>query len=127
MTHGNAFQEGRDGDLAGLIRDFEGWVDAFAGALRELAEERLTGVDDTGLVAATVSGTGRLLRVTIDPRAMRDLGHSDLGPAVLQAILAARAAMGEGLEKAMTALSGGRPPAGQDVLQPYFDAVLRQE
>ncbi|MEV4892478.1 YbaB/EbfC family nucleoid-associated protein [Nonomuraea sp. NPDC055795] len=127
MTHGDAFQQGRDGDLAGLIRDFEGWVDAFAGALRELAEQRLTGVDDTGRVEATISGTGRLLRVTIDPRAIRDLGHAELGPAVLQAILAARAAMGEGLEKTMTALSGGRPPAEQDVLRPYFDAVLRQE
>ncbi|MFE0156753.1 YbaB/EbfC family nucleoid-associated protein [Nonomuraea sp. NPDC059007] len=127
MTHAGAFNQGRDGDLDGLVRDFQGWVHAFAGALSELADRRLTGVDDTGRVAATISGTGRLLQVTIDPRAIRDLDHAALGQAVFQAILAARERMGEGLDETIAALSGGRSTAEPDVLQPYFDAVLRQE
>jgi DNA-binding protein YbaB len=127
MTHSDAFNEGREGDIPGLIREIEGWVDAFAGALRDLEERRLTGADDTGRVAATVSGSGRLLRVAIDPRAMRDLDHVALGQAVLQAVGAARGAMGEGLTETMTTLTGGRPEPDLDVLDKYFDAVLREE
>ena len=41
-------------------------------------------------MAATVSGSGRLLRVAIDPRAMRDLDHVEIGQAVHQAIGTAR-------------------------------------
>jgi DNA-binding protein YbaB len=127
MTHSDAFNEGREGDVPGLIREIEGWVDAFAGALRGLEEQRMTGADDTGRVAATVSGSGRLLRVAIDPRAMRDLDHVALGQAVLQAVGAARGAMGEGLTETMDTLTGGRPEPDLDVVETYFDAVLREE
>jgi DNA-binding protein YbaB len=127
VTQSDAFNRGREGDVAGLIREIEGWVDAFAGALRDMEEQRLTGADGTGRVAATVSGSGRLLRVAIDPRAMRDLDHVALGQAVLQAVSAARGSMGEGLNATMEALTGGGPQLDQDVLEPYFDAVLREE
>ncbi|MFB4292808.1 YbaB/EbfC family nucleoid-associated protein [Nonomuraea sp. ATR24] len=110
--------------VSGLIRQVEGLVDAFAGALRELEQRQLTGTDDTGRVTATVTGAGRLTRVAIDPRAMRDLDHAELGQAVLQAVSAARGAMTEGLDELTRALPGP-PPDGQDPLAQYFDAVLR--
>jgi DNA-binding protein YbaB len=116
---------GGDGDVGRLIREMDGWINAFAGAMRELDEQRLTGADGSGLVVATVSGSGRLLRVAIDPRAMRDLDHAEIGQAVQQAIGTARAAMAEGLTQTMDKLSGGRPDLGQDPLAPYFDAVLK--
>lgn len=127
MTHGDAFRGGMEGDVTKLIRQIEGLVDAFAGALHDLEGQRLTGADGTGRVAATVSGSGRLLRVAIDPRAMRDLDHTALGQAVLQAIGAARGAMGEELNETLNALNGDWPQPDQDLLEAYFDAVLREE
>ncbi|MEU0566630.1 YbaB/EbfC family nucleoid-associated protein [Nonomuraea sp. NPDC005983] len=129
MKHIDAFNAGGAGDVPGLIREIEGWVDAFAGAMRELDEQEVTGADDTGLVVATVSGSGRLLHVAIGPKAMRDLDHVAIGQAVQQAIGAARVAMAEGLTQMVDTLATGRPrpDPGHDPLAPYFDAILREK
>ncbi|MFI6602714.1 YbaB/EbfC family nucleoid-associated protein [Nonomuraea sp. NPDC050536] len=113
------------GDLHGLLGQIEGMVEAFSGALRELEEQKVTGRDATGGVAATVSGSGRLLSVDIAGRAMRDLDHVALSGAVREAIEAARVAMAEGVDAAVQAMGGGGSPTG-DPLEAFFDAALRE-
>ncbi|WP_326819968.1 YbaB/EbfC family nucleoid-associated protein [Streptosporangium sp. NBC_01756] len=127
MKHSEAFNAGREGDLHGMIREVGSLVDAFAEALGELDGQKVTGADGTGRVVATVSGSGRLLHVRIDPRAMRDLDHVALGRAVQEAVGAARGAMAESLSEAMGALGGlSQPGSDHDPLAPYFDAILRE-
>ncbi|MFI6451999.1 YbaB/EbfC family nucleoid-associated protein [Streptosporangium amethystogenes] len=128
MTHSDAFNAGREGDLRGVIREVEGFVDAVAGALRELDEQKMTGADSTGRVVATVSGSGRLLSVRIDPRAMRDLDHVAIARVIQEAIGAAREAMAEGMGAMMSALNGGLPDPDphHDPLAAHFDAILRE-
>lgn len=127
MKHSEIFNASGGSDLRGMIREAEDLVGVFAGALRELDEQKLTGADATGRVVATVSGSGRLLHVRIDPRAMRDLDHVAVGRAIREAVGAAREAMAECLSEAMGALGGlSQPGPDHDPLGPYFDAILRE-
>ncbi|GAA3470092.1 YbaB/EbfC family nucleoid-associated protein [Nonomuraea roseola] len=128
MTYGDAMGAGGEGDVRGLLRQVEGWVDAVAGTLRQLDEQKVTGTDSAERVVATVSGAGRLLEVRIDGRSMRDLDHVVIARAVLEAIGAAREIMADNLGVAMSALNGGQidPDPGHDPLDQYFDAVLRE-
>ncbi|WP_169950619.1 YbaB/EbfC family nucleoid-associated protein [Microbispora sp. H11081] len=125
MRNTAAFNEGGEGDVAGLVREVQGRVDALAGLLRGLGEEVAEGTDATGAVAARVSGTGDLLGLRIDPRAMRDLDHEAMSAAILAAIGAARAATGEMLARAMADFAEEPPPG--DPLAPYVRALLREE
>ncbi|MEN3535417.1 YbaB/EbfC family nucleoid-associated protein [Microbispora sp. ZYX-F-249] len=133
MRNTAAFNEGRDGDVAGLVREVQGRVGALADLLHGLSDEVIEGTDATGSVVARVSGAGRLLGLTVDPRAMRDLDHVAMSAAIRGAIGAARSEVGERLGKAMadftgdfTAGSGDEPPRG-DPLAPYVRALLREE
>ncbi|MEU8247154.1 YbaB/EbfC family nucleoid-associated protein [Nonomuraea sp. NPDC048916] len=121
-----AFGAGGDGDLSGLLREAESWLDSLAGVLGELEEARLEGADSTGTVRAEVSGAGRLLGLTIDPRRLRDLDHVELAEAVREAIVAAHVAMGERLvEMADGLASPAAPTSGGDPLDSYVQNVLR--
>ncbi|WP_432934308.1 YbaB/EbfC family nucleoid-associated protein [Microbispora sp. CA-135349] len=120
-----AFNDGGEGDVAGLVRKVQGRVGALADLLRGLDEEVVEGADATGAVVARVSGAGRLLGLTIDPRAMRDLDHGAMSAAIVGAIGAARGETGERLAKAMEEFAGS-PPHG-DPLAPYVQALLREE
>ncbi|NJP24191.1 YbaB/EbfC family nucleoid-associated protein [Microbispora sp. SCL1-1] len=129
MRNTAAFNEGREGDVAGLVREVQGRVGALADLLHTLSEEVIEGTDATGAVTARVTGAGHLLGLSIDPRAMRDLDHVAMSAAIQGAIGAARGATGERLTKAMeefTADFGDAPPSG-DPLAPYVQALLREE
>ncbi|GAB3886144.1 YbaB/EbfC family nucleoid-associated protein [Microbispora bryophytorum] len=141
MRNTAAFNEGREGDVAGLVREVQGRVGALADLLHGLSEEVVEGSDAAGAVVARVSGAGRLLGLTVDPRAMRDLDHVAMSAAIQGAIGAARSEVGERLAQAMadlapdlaprlapgiTADSGADPPLG-DPLAPYVRALLREE
>jgi DNA-binding protein YbaB len=111
-----------------LFREAERLADTFAGGMREAEERKVTGADGTGRVVATVSGSARLLRVRIDPRAMRDLDHVELSQAVLDAVRAARESAAEELNENLGRLNGGRPQPGPEdnPLTRYLDVILRE-
>ncbi|GIH65687.1 YbaB/EbfC family nucleoid-associated protein [Microbispora siamensis] len=125
MKNTAAFHEGREGDVAGLVREVQGRVGALADLLHGLSEEVIEGTDATGAVVARVTGAGHLLGLTIDPRAMRDLDAVAMSAAVQGAIGAARRGTGERLAKAMEEFADS-PPAG-DPLAPHVQALLREE
>ncbi|GLW05018.1 hypothetical protein Misp01_01480 [Microtetraspora sp. NBRC 13810] len=129
MNHTDAFNEGREGDAEGLLREADAWMGAYTETLRELSTEEFTGSDASGRVTARVTGAGRLLGVAIDPRAMRDLDHTAVAAAAVEAVGAARAAMGERLAEAMEEMIDprSRVDAGHDPLAPYIEAMLRGE
>ncbi|MFG3437846.1 YbaB/EbfC family nucleoid-associated protein [Nonomuraea sp. NPDC047897] len=119
--------EGEEG-FAPLFREIGCLTDAFADELREAEGRRVTGADGAGRVVATVSGSARLLHLRIDPRAMRDLDHTELSQAVLDAVRAAREAAAEGVADSLGRLNAGRPQPGPDdnPLGRYLDAMLRE-
>ncbi|MEU6425888.1 YbaB/EbfC family nucleoid-associated protein [Microbispora sp. NPDC046973] len=125
MKNTAAFNEGREGDVAGLVREVQGRVGALADLLHGLSEEVVEGTDATGVVVARVTGAGHLLGLTIDPRAMRDLDHVAMSAAIQGAIGAARSETGERLARAMEDFA--EPPAPGDPLAPYVQALLREE
>ncbi|WP_327092409.1 YbaB/EbfC family nucleoid-associated protein [Nonomuraea sp. NBC_01738] len=118
---------GDEGDLERLSHEIERIADAFSGGMRELEEQTVTGADATGQVVATVSGSSHLLKLRIDPRAMRDLDHVELAQAALAAVTAARTAAAEGLDEIMGALNGGLAPADpqDNPLARAFDSLFR--
>jgi DNA-binding protein YbaB len=123
MRHG----EGGPDDVTGLLREADGWARAMAGALGELAEERLAGTDPSQVVRAEVSGTGRLRTLSIDPRGLRDLDHVQLARAVQEAVVAAHRTMGERLEEVVQGLSGLGGASAADPLEGHIRNVLRGE
>ncbi|MEV6860985.1 YbaB/EbfC family nucleoid-associated protein [Streptosporangium subroseum] len=128
-----AFGSGKEGDVPELLREVNGWLDGFTGALRELNEQEVEGRDADGQVLAKVTGSGRLLSVAVDPRAMRALDHVALGEAVCQAIQGARAAAATAMAETIADLTGqpmGDPSdvrTPDDPLAPYIQALLGKE
>ncbi|MEV0591872.1 YbaB/EbfC family nucleoid-associated protein [Nonomuraea cavernae] len=123
MKEVTAFGQGGEGDLPGLLREVESWLGSLTGALEEMREVRLEGTDSTGVVRAEVSGVGRLVGLSIDPRGLRDLDHVELAEAVRAAIVAAHLAMGERLTEVTGGLAG--PTSGDDPLDSHVRNVLR--
>ncbi|MCK2221303.1 YbaB/EbfC family nucleoid-associated protein [Actinomadura sp. ATCC 31491] len=126
MSQIDAFAEGRDGDVAGLLRELDGWSARIAGTLDELAAARMEGADASGAVRARVAGTGRLLDLRIDAKGLRELDHLRLAAAVMEAVGAARAAAGERLEELTAGLAGPRPAGPEDPLAAHVQRVMRE-
>jgi DNA-binding protein YbaB len=80
-------------------------------ALELLREQKVTGKSADGNVSATVDGTGGLLAVNVSAKAMRALGHEQLGVAAREAILAARRESACAFTKALADATGEAPPA----------------
>ncbi|TDD12822.1 YbaB/EbfC family DNA-binding protein [Nonomuraea deserti] len=129
MRHADAFSAGRQDDVAGLLRETEGWTGTVTGALGELEAERLAGADPSGTVRAEVSGAGRLRTLSIDPRGLRALDHVQLAQAVREAIVAAHLAMDERLTEVVQTLTGRHPDTAvpADPLAGHIRDVLRGE
>ncbi|TDD14541.1 YbaB/EbfC family nucleoid-associated protein [Nonomuraea diastatica] len=129
MRHVDAFSAGRLDDVAGLLRETDGWARAVTEAVGELEEERLAGADPSGTVRAEVSGAGRLRTLSIDPRGLRALDHVQLARAVREAIVAAHLAMDERLTEVVQTLT--RRPSDTtvpaDPLAGHIRDVLRGE
>jgi DNA-binding protein YbaB len=123
MSEIDAFAAGREGDLGRLLRELDAWNERLARTLGELGAERVDGTDANGVVRARVTGTGRLAGLHIDPRGLRGLDHAGLAAAVMEAVAAARAALGERL----TELTGP-PPDGDpgDPLAGHVERVIRE-
>ncbi|MEV0617194.1 YbaB/EbfC family nucleoid-associated protein [Nonomuraea sp. NPDC050404] len=127
MREINAFLQGREGDVAGLVREISAWTTTLSATMDELARERMDGADARGVVTATVSGEGRLLRLNIDSRKLDGLDHVELAAAVKEAIGAAKAAMGDRLTEITESLAGTDPAVpGGDPLAPHIQRVLRE-
>ncbi|TMR07578.1 YbaB/EbfC family nucleoid-associated protein [Nonomuraea turkmeniaca] len=128
MKEIEAFAEGREGDLAGLLREINEWTGTLAGRMNDLAQERLEGTDAGGVVRARVSGAGRLLGLAIDSRGLRGLDNVQLAEAVKEAIGAAHTAMGDRLTELMADLPGAdaSAQAAGDPLAPHIARVLRE-
>ncbi|MGP3934201.1 YbaB/EbfC family nucleoid-associated protein [Nonomuraea sp. KM88] len=129
MRHADAFSSGWQDDVAGLLRETEGWARAVTGALGELEEERLAGADPSATVRVEVSGTGRLRKLSIDPRCLRALDHEQLAQAVREAIVAAHLAMDERLTEVVQTLAGSPSDTAvpADPLAGHIRDVLRGE
>ncbi|GGO83002.1 YbaB/EbfC family nucleoid-associated protein [Nonomuraea cavernae] len=123
MRELDIFGAGGEGNLSGLLREVGSLLDSLTGALDEMSEARLEGTDSTGAVRAEVSGVGRLLGLSIDPRGLRDLDHVQLAEAVGEAIAAAHVAMGERMTEVTEGLAA--PTTGDDPLDSYIQQVLR--
>ena len=78
-----------------------------AKAQAELAEAELTGTAGGGLVTATVSGTGEIESVKIDPRAVDPEDVETLEDLVVAALHNAAEAAKELTEKKMGPVTGG--------------------
>ncbi|MCG5218952.1 YbaB/EbfC family nucleoid-associated protein [Streptosporangium sp. KLBMP 9127] len=128
MKHIGTFNEDGKGDVGSLLGEVGGWMAGLTETLREAGEQRMEGADPTGQVVAKVSGSGQLLGLSIDPRAMRDLDHLAMAETVVQAIGAARLASAEHLTQALEDMAGAQSAVGapSDPLKPYIDAVLRE-
>ncbi|GGK50569.1 hypothetical protein Ppa06_09020 [Planomonospora parontospora subsp. parontospora] len=129
-----AFAAGAEGDVAGLLREVGEQVDRLTAALRGLSGREVEADAADGGIRVRVSGSGRLLAVTVGARAMRDLDHEELGRAVVEAIRRAREAAGAELAEAVAEATGTRPPdladpdgpvVPADPLAPAVDALLR--
>lgn len=128
MKHDDASIAAEGKELSSLFREVARLATALAGEKREAEERRVSGVDGTGLVMATVSGTARLLRVRIAPRGMRELDHAELSLAVLEAVRTAREAAAGSLDESLGGLDGGRLQSGpeEDSLERVLDVYLRE-
>ncbi|MET7397451.1 YbaB/EbfC family nucleoid-associated protein [Dactylosporangium sp. NPDC005572] len=95
-------------------------------AQREAEHE---GLDSTATIRAVVLGTGKLLKMEISARAIRDIPSHELGAHCMEAINAARAHIGEALRETLSDLSGGAVELGQaprgDVLT-YWREKMRE-
>jgi len=128
FEHIHRFTETGEGDLSALLRESDRWIVDLARTLQEVGEETVEGMDSSGQVVAKVSGSGRLLKLDIKPRAVRDMDHVAMAEAAMEAIAAARQASAERLADALKELTGpaGTAASAADPLEPYIRAVLRE-
>jgi hypothetical protein len=76
-------------------------------AQTELAQAQVTGTAGGGLVAATVTGTGELVSLTIDPKAVDPDDIETLQDLVVAAVRDANRAVGELAAEKMGPVTGG--------------------
>lgn len=98
-------------DTARKVDELRARMRQVGAALELLSEQRITGNSADGNVSATVDGTGGLLAVNVSAKAMRALGHEQLGVAAREAILAARRESASAFTKALADATGEVPPA----------------
>ncbi|HLL64469.1 MAG TPA: hypothetical protein VK453_01850 [Micromonosporaceae bacterium] len=77
------------------------------GRITELQQAVYDGCDSWELIRARVAGTGRLATVDISAQAIRDIPSAELGQHCLEAVAAARVAMGEAMRQGLADLSDG--------------------
>ena len=96
-----------------LMKQAQKMQQQMAEAQQQLASTELTGTAGGGLVTATVSGTGELLGVKIDPKAVDADDVESLEDLVVAAVRDGQRQAAELGESAMAPVSGGarRPPA----------------
>jgi nucleoid-associated protein EbfC len=94
-------------DLQQLMKQAQKMQQQLATAQAELAEAEVTGTAGGGLVTVVVSGTGEVLSVKIDPRAVDPDDVETLEDLVLAVVRNATEAARELTEEKMGPLAGG--------------------
>lgn len=83
-----------------IVSNLDTWQREMAERMAELDTRGVEATSDSGQVTAASSGGGQVLRLVIDPRAMRK-GSEDLAAEVLQAIQRAQQAAAEQVRKVL--------------------------
>jgi DNA-binding YbaB/EbfC family protein len=94
-------------DLQQIMQQAQQMQQQMAAAQAELAETELTGTAGGGLVTVTVTGTGEVLRVKIDPKAVDPDDVETLEDLVVAALHNAADAAQRLTEQKMGPLAGG--------------------
>jgi DNA-binding YbaB/EbfC family protein len=94
-------------DLSGLMAQAQQMQQQLIAAQEELARTQVTGTAGGGLVTATVTGSGEIVALTIDPSAIDPSDPEGLADLVLAAIRDGSRAAVELQERAMGPLSQG--------------------
>ena len=99
--------EGGTPDMSALLAQAQRLQEELVAAKDRLAEARVEGSAASGLVTATVSGTGELLSVSIKPEACDPDDAETLGDMVVAAVRAANEQAGALAAEQMGPLAGG--------------------
>jgi DNA-binding YbaB/EbfC family protein len=75
-----------EGDMSGMLAQVQAMQSQLEQAQRELAEAEVQGSSGGGLVTATISGTGELLKLDIDPEACDPTDTESLADLVVAAV-----------------------------------------
>ncbi len=75
-----------EGDMSGMLAQVQAMQSQLMQAQQELAEAEVQGSAGGGLVTATVSGTGELLKLDIDPEACDPTDTESLADLVVAAV-----------------------------------------
>jgi nucleoid-associated protein EbfC len=104
--------EGGTPDMSALLAQAQRLQEELVAAKDRLAEARVEGSAASGLVTATVSGTGELLTVTIKPEACDPDDAETLGDMVVAAVRDANEQAGQLAAEQMGPLAGGLDAIG---------------
>jgi DNA-binding YbaB/EbfC family protein len=101
-------QLGLDGSgIAGLMAQAQQMQQQLLAAQEELARAEVTGTSGGGLVTATITGSGELIGLVIDPTAIDPGDPEGLADLVVAAVRDANRAAAELQQHAMGPLAGG--------------------
>jgi DNA-binding YbaB/EbfC family protein len=101
-------QLGLDGSgIAGLMAQAQQMQQQLLAAQEELARAEVTGTSGGGLVTATITGSGELTGLVIDPTAIDPGDPEGLADLVVAAVRDANRAAAELQQRAMGPLAGG--------------------
>ncbi|RJL30032.1 YbaB/EbfC family nucleoid-associated protein [Bailinhaonella thermotolerans] len=118
-------RQGIDGDMARLIDDVQHRIAELSQAMGEIQERDVTVTSDDGRFEATVAGDGTLRSVRIGPKAMRELDHEAMGPALVAVINKARASAGDLFDELLAEATGEPLPELYVAEEPGGDAPGR--
>lgn len=104
---GGGFAGSGQPNMAQLMQQAQKMQEQLATAQAELAQAQVVGTAGGGLVSATVSGTGELLSVTIDPTVVDPQDIESLQDLVVAAVRDANRAVGELAAEKMGPVTGG--------------------
>ena len=102
-------QPGGQLDMQAILAQAQQMQQHIMEAQAQLAEAEFTGVAGGGLVTATVSGTGELTGLTIQPAAVDPDDTETLADLVVAAVRAANAEAQQAAADTMGPLAGGLP------------------
>ncbi len=94
-------------DMSALLQQAQAMQEQMVAAQQELAETQLTGTAGGGLVTATVTGSGEVVAISIDPKAVDPDDVEMLEDLVLAAIHDAMSKVQELSQQAMGGLDLG--------------------
>jgi hypothetical protein len=110
---GTTVQPGGTPDLQQLMRQAQKMQEQLVSAQQELAEAEVTGTAGGGLVTATVSGTGELKSLVIDPKAVDPEDTETLADLVVAAVRDANHEVQHLAAEKMGPLAGGLGGLGE--------------